>query len=262
MDIKPILSNWIVRNLMLACIIVLVLSIFVTVVLNVSTHHGQEVSVPDFTARSLEEAAKMAKDAGVKVIVTDSIYMDRAAKGSVIGQLPKAGSRVKEGRKVSLTVNSSTPKKVRMPSLVGTSMRQARAELGSKGLLLGNLRYVSDIATNNVLRQLYRGRDIAPGREIVSGSRIDLVLGLNSAESRAYVPNLTGLKYLTAIDAVHDNSLNVTAIRFDKTVKTYTDSLNAVVYSQKPEATGEPTMMGSGVAIFLTLDADKAKSVR
>ena len=55
-------------------------------------------------------------------------------------------------------------KKVSMPNLVGYSMRQAKAELNSRGLSLGKLIYVSDIATNNVLKQIYRNREIRPGR--------------------------------------------------------------------------------------------------
>ena len=257
MDIKSILGNWIVKNVILYAVLVCLMAFVVTICLNIGTKHGQEVAVPDFTNRTVAEAESMATGAGVTVLVTDSIYMNRAAKGAVLSQLPKAGSRVKEGRKVSLTINSSIPKKVRMPSLVGTSMRQAKAELSSKGLILGNLRYVSDIATNNVLRQLYRGRDIVPGKEIPSGSTIDLVLGLNSTEGRAYIPNLKGLKYLTAIDALHENSLNVNSIRFDSTVKTYSDSLSAAVYAQRPEATGDPVMMGTGVTIMLTIDENK-----
>ena len=262
MNGKSILSNWIVKNLVLAAVIVALIAIIISVGLSFATRHGQEVAVPDFTNRSQEDAARMAADAGVTIVITDSIYMDRVPRGAVIGQLPKPGARVKEGRKVSLTVNSSTPKKVRMPSLVGTSMRQAKAELTSKGLVLGSLRYVSDIATNNVLRQLYRGRDINPGKEIPSGSTIDLVLGLNSSDGRAYVPNLKGLKYLTAIDAIHDNSLNVGMVRFDATVKNYSDSLNAVVCQQKPEATGDPTVMGNSVAIYLTLDPAKTGAAK
>ena len=50
-------------------------------------------------------------------------------RGAVFSQNPKPGSEVKKGRKVSLTINSVLPKKVTMPSLVGFSMRQAKAEL-------------------------------------------------------------------------------------------------------------------------------------
>ncbi len=73
-----------------------------------------------------------------------------------------------------------------------------------------------------------------------------------------YVPKLHGYKYLSAIDALHDNSLNVSAIIFDKNIKTYADSIAATVYSQKPAATGYPTVMGTGVTLYLSLDAGKS----
>ena len=43
----------------------------------------------------------------------------------------------------------------------------------------------------------------------------------------------------------------------DKTVRTYADSLAATVYSQRPEATGNPVVMGTPVTLYLRVDADK-----
>ena len=153
-----------------------------------------------------------------------------------------------------LTINAMNAKKISMPNLVGYSMRQAKAELNSRGLALGKLIYVNDIATNNVLRQFYRNREIRPGRMIETGSEIDLQVGLNPSDNVTYVPNVKGMKYLRAVDAIHDNSLNIGRIVFDKTVKNYTDSLNAVVYKQTPAASKSPPLMGSDVTINLSLD--------
>ena len=140
-----------------------------------------------------------------------------------------------------------------MPDLVGFSMRQAKAELMSKGLILRKLRYVEDIATNNVLRQLYRGNDIKAGRSIDSGSEIDLVVGLGT-DGQTYVPDVTGMKYMRAVDAVHDNSLNVAKLRFDKDIRTYSDSLDAVVYKQTPSASDMSVLMGTEVTLYLSKD--------
>ena len=145
-----------------------------------------------------------------------------------------------------------------MPNLIHVSLRQAKAELAAKGLVLGKLVYVSDIATNNVLRQQFRGRDVEPGKQLYTGSVIDLVLGLNGSDAMTYVPNLNGFKYLSAIDAIQDNSLNVNAVVFDKSVRSYSDSLAAKVYSQRPGATGSPVVMGTAVTIYLKLDADES----
>ena len=155
------------------------------------------------------------------------------------------------------TINAVTPKGMHMPNLVGYSRRQAKAELLARGMYLGNLIYVEDIATNNVLKQLYRNREIKPGMPVESESRIDLVVGLNSMDNMTYIPYVTGMKYMSAVSAVHDNSLNVEHLIFDNTVKDYSDSLNAVVYRQYPEISDEPLLMGSPVSLYLTKDVTK-----
>lgn len=175
-------------------------------------------------------------------------------RGLVFSQLPTAGSKVKQGRRIQLTINSIKPKQVKMPDLVGFSMRQAKAELQAKGLLLGRLRYTEDIATNNVLKQLYKGREIKAGRNIDSGSEIDLIIGLGE-DNETFIPDVVGMKFMRAVDAVHDNSLNVSRLRFDKNIRTYSDSLNAVVYKQVPEPTEHmPVLMGSEITLYLSID--------
>ena len=254
---KTLTGNWIVRNLLMGALFVILLIGATSIFLALRTRHGKEITVPDMSGLSSADANRTARAAGLKTVVVDSVYMKRVARGAVVSQVPKAGSLVKPGRKISLTVNSMVPKKVAMPNLVHVSLRQAKAELSSKGLVLGRLDYVADIATNNVLRQKYRGSDIAPGKEIFTGSTIDLVLGLNGSDAMTYVPNLKGYRYLNAVSALQDNSLNVSSLVFDKTVRTYSDSLAATVYSQRPAATGVPTVLGTGVTLYLSLDANK-----
>ncbi len=249
-------GGWIVRNLVLGVAFVLLVVAVVSIFLSIRTRHGKEVTVPDMTNLSLADARSTAAAAGLRVQVLDSVYMRRMARGAVVSQLPKPGASVKPGRKISLTLNSIVPKKVTMPNLIHTSLRQAKAELTSRGLVLGRLNYVSDIATNNVLRQQMHGRDVPAGKEVYSGSTIDLTLGLNGSDAMTYVPKLHGYKYLNAVSTLHDNSLNVSALIFDKGVRTYSDSLAAVVYSQRPAATGYPTVMGTGVTLYLKLDGD------
>ena len=145
-----------------------------------------------------------------------------------------------------------------MPNLFGESLRQAKAEILSRGLVLGKLIYVKDIATNNVLKQLYKGQEIEPGTMIDSESVIDLVLGLNDTDTLTYVPDVIGLKRMSAVEAVLDHSLNVVSLKYDKSVKDFDDSLNAMVYNQIPEPSDSISVCrGSEVALFLTLDEYK-----
>ena len=252
-----ILSNWIVRNLIFAVLFVVVLLIAANILLSLGTQHNKEITVPDFTNMTYDEARYNAERIGLKVEITDSVYVRHMKKGAVFTQFPRGGSNVKKGRTVQLTTNAKTAKEVTMPLLVGYSMRQAKAELSSRGLNLGRLIYVNDIATNNVLKQFNNSREIAAGSKIESGSVIDLMVGLNSEDNRTYAPDLKGLKYMRAVDAIHDNSLNVGKLNFDKQIKTYSDSLNAVVYKQSPSVSGGPLTMGAAVSIWLTTDEGK-----
>ena len=153
---KGILSNWIVRNLLLAAALIAGLLLVAQVALGIITRHGKTVTVPDFTNMTVAEAADAARDAHVGVKVTDSVFVRRLGAGVIYRQSPKAGSTVKKGRSIFLTINSIVPRKVVMPNLVGYSLNEARSELNNRGLSLGRLNYTQDIATNNVLRQTVR----------------------------------------------------------------------------------------------------------
>ena len=248
--------NWIVKNLIGIVSYVLGIALVVTVLLGVITHHGQQMTVPDFTGMSVPAARELAAADGFRVDVYDSVYVRKMEKGAIFSQNPAAGAKVKKGRRVSVTINAVVPKKVSMPNLVGYSMRQAKAELNSRGLSLGRLIYVRDMATNNVLKQLYHNTEVEPGTPVESGSSVDLVVGLNDFDNRTMVPDVTGLKFTRAVDAIHDNSLNVYRTIFDRSVKTYTDSLNAVVYRQRPEASSSSVAIGTEMSLYLTLDSE------
>ena len=253
--VKGFLSNWIVRNLLLAAALVVVLLLLAQVGLGLITRHNRTVTVPDFTNMTVAEAQELARAGHVGVKVTDSVFVRRLGAGVVYRQQPKAGAMVKKGRSIFLTINSIVPRKVVMPNLIGYSLNEARAELNNRGLSLGKLNYTQDIATNNVLRQTVRGRNVRAGDLVISGSDVDLTLGLSSDERPTVVPRVIGQKYVSAVDALHDRYLNVGRVRFDSGIRTYADSVNAVVYRQ--DGLGTARTYGSPVNIYLTLDPEK-----
>jgi len=252
---KGILGNWIVRNLLLAAALIAGLLLVTQVGLSLITRHNQTVTVPDFTNMTVAEAHEMARDSHVGVKVKDSVFVRRLGAGVVYRQSPKAGATVKKGRSIFLTINSIVPRKVVMPNLIGYSLNEARAELNNRGLALGKLNYTQDIATNHVLRQTVRGRNVRAGDLVVSGSDVDLTLGLSSDERPTTVPRVIGKKYVSAVDALHDRYLNVGRVRFDSGIRTYADSVNAVVYQQ--DGLGQTRKYGSAINLYLTLDPEK-----
>lgn len=248
-------TRWIWKNILLGVVFVLVLGILVSWAMGLITRHGQVVKAPDFSSLTVKQAEKLASDSHVNVKVVDSVFVRRLAGGVVYRQQPKAGAKVKKGRSIFLTINSVVPRKVIMPNLFGYSVTEARSELRNRGLNLGRLNYVKDIATNNVLGQSCEGLEVKAGDQVVSGSVIDLMVGVGEQDNQTTIPKITGMKYVNAIDALHERFLNVGKVTFDAEVKTYADSMNAVVYKQDPA--GADRNLGANVRMYLTLDPAK-----
>ena len=248
-------TRWIWMNLLLGVAFVMVLGILTAWALGIITRHGQVVKTPDFANLTVSQAQELASHSHVSVKVIDSVFVRRLAGGVVYRQQPKAGATVKKGRSIFLTINSMVPRKVVMPNLFGYSVTEARSELRNRGLILGRLNYIKDIATNNVLGQSCEGLEVAAGDLVVSGSVIDLTVGVGDQDNQTTVPKLTGMKYINAVDAIQERFLNVGKITFDPDIKTYADSMNAVVYKQDPAGAGRS--LGANVNISLTLDQTK-----
>ena len=248
---KGFLGHWLVRNLLTMAIIGVAMIVGAMVFLNVATQHNRELQVPDFRGMTLKEAVAAADDAGIRVEVVDSVYSQRN-RGKIKSHTPAAGVMVKKGRRVLLTVNAVNARKVTVPNLVGYSLRQAMPELDQRGLVLGRLIYKKDIATNNVLKQQYKGREITAGTQVEAESVIDLVLGLNSTDCETVIPSVLGKDERSAVRTLHDSYLNVKKVVFDRSVQTWEDSLSAQVYKQVPEPSDTVFVdMGTDITIYL-----------
>ncbi len=248
--------NWFTKHLYMAVAVVGIVVFLLFRMLDTITRHNQELEVPSFMGLSVDEAKQIADANTFRIEVTDSVHIPKMQPGAIYKQNPLAGSKVKKNRRILLTINAVSPKMVKMPSLAGYSLRQAQSELASSQLKVGKLIYEKDIATNNVLGQLYKGKPIEPDTEIPAESVIDLKVGLNEADSVAIVPNLAGKPYPIIKDYLIDNSLNLGIVHFDNTVVTLHDSLAAFAYKQElvlPKNDSVPRY-GTAVNVYFTLD--------
>jgi eukaryotic-like serine/threonine-protein kinase len=224
------------------------------------THHGESLSVPDFRGFTLKKAYKLSREKNLRLEIMDSVYNVPGKKGTVVDQTPPPNFKVKEGRTIHLVLKSFNPQRIDMPDFTGVSLVQAKADIETYGLIIGRLIYRPDIATNNVLEQLYNGRPIKPGTTIDKGSTIDLVLGLGKSNEAVIVPNLIGSTRSAAIQKATDNSLNIGAFIYDETVITSEDSTSAIVWKQSP-VMNITSAMGSPIDIWLSLDPNKINSI-
>ena len=124
-------------NIAAMIVIVAVMVFGVLKCIDVYTHHGESVLVPDVKGMSVEEATKMFRNHGLVCSVSDTRYVKDKAAGIVLELKPGAGEKVKEGRTVYLTVNTLDVPLRMIPDVAdNSSLRQAQAKLLSVGFKL------------------------------------------------------------------------------------------------------------------------------
>ncbi|HUW07618.1 MAG TPA: PASTA domain-containing protein [Williamwhitmania sp.] len=255
---KAALDNFYVRNVLYAFAGFLLLLLLTMLALNIFTRHGVTYTVPNFAGLTINEALKTPNRGDLRLDVSDSVYIDSRSRGVIVDQIPKPNTDVKSGRRIFLTINAVIPIMVPMPNLIDLSNRQAKAMLDQQGLKIAKLSYAPDIAANNVLAQKIKGVSVAPGTRVPRGSKVELVLGLGISNPQTGIPILAGLSADEAQSRIFESSLNVGEIRYDETVKTYADSINAKVYNQYPAPTSNPGYrFGSRVNIWLTINTSR-----
>lgn len=239
-------------------IVYFILFIFLLLGLNVYTHHGKSFPVPDFKGLTPDRVQEIADSRGLFVEIMDSTFIPYLKKGSVIDQHPKPGINVKEKRTIFLTVNALNQVKVKMPNIVGVSYRQGKSTLEGRGLKIGKLIYRPDFAKNNILNQMFNGKEISPGTMIEKGQFVDLTLGNGLGRTTSKIPNLHKFSYNRVISEINDAYFNVGIITYDATVKTYNDTMNALVWKQRPVySDNSRSVMGGKIDVWLTLDQGK-----
>tara|TARA_R110002051_G_scaffold241712_1_gene302053 strand:- start:23970 stop:24560 length:591 start_codon:yes stop_codon:yes gene_type:complete len=165
-------------------LVVLVVFIFgVLQWLNNSTNHGEFVEVPDLAKLTVTEMRKVIDDADLRYEVLDSAnYNPDFPRFSVIEQNPPAGNKVKQNRKVYVTVNPSGYKKVSVPDIIQVTLRNATAKLRAVGLDVQRVTYIDEFGKDMVYRIKYKGKYIEEGYKLPKTSKVELVCG-NGYES-------------------------------------------------------------------------------
>tara|TARA_R110002033_G_scaffold65596_3_gene116774 strand:+ start:27179 stop:27766 length:588 start_codon:yes stop_codon:yes gene_type:complete len=150
-----------------------------------STNHNKFVEVPDLAKLSVTQMRKVIEDTDLRYEVLDSAnYNPDYPRFSVIEQTPPAGNKVKESRKVYVTVNPSGYKKVTVPNIIQVTLRNATAKLRAVGLDVQRVTYIDEFGKDMVYRIKYKGKYIEEGYKLPKTSKIELICG-NGNESQS-----------------------------------------------------------------------------
>lgn len=244
-------------NLLAAIVLVFLLAFIFFSTLGIITHHGQTIQVPDIRGKNLKEASEILGKAGFDAVVRDSIYADTLSPLAVYDQAPEGGAVEKVGRTVYLTINKTVAPMVAMPELVGLTFRSAQMTLESRRLKVGDTSYQPDFATNTVLKQLLNHKPLKAGAEVPEGSAIDLVLSSGTGSIEYPVPNVVGLTYAEAREALTASNLGIGVVLIMGEVS---DTAGAFVVRQSPTQInnlGDANTVRAGQAIDLWLSSSK-----
>lgn len=243
-------------NLVVAIIVCVLIFWGVNAWLDSYTRHGENVKVPTLTRLSYQEALeKLEEQELIGEILDTSEFTTEYPRGSVIEQYPEAGSLVKEGRSIRLTINPGKPRKIEMPQLIEKTKRRAIYDLESKGFEVGELSYVPYIGKDVVVDLKVNGKSVKEKEKFDKGTVVNLVLGQGLGDTKIKMPYLRFLTLEEAKDLLLETSLNLGSVGYDPDLQ---DTSLALVYKQYPNPSLKASVsVGAEVDIWLTDDYTK-----
>lgn len=234
--------NYAVRNIVLALSVLFIIITSSFILLDIYTKHGEKFVVPNLSGLSIDEARGKIKEMDSQLIIIDSLFIPRQKAGIILEQNPKAGSFVKTNRRILLTINSTTPQKIILPYVTGYSLRQAKNRLISVGIGISRITYKEDIATNNVIAQVYNDKTVSPDSKIniPIGGEVQLIVGLATNEPKIKIPSTIGLTISDAKSILWENGFNIGKIhygsdvsdKFNNDIRVYKQSITPEHYAK------------------------------
>ncbi|MDR1336708.1 MAG: PASTA domain-containing protein [Tannerella sp.] len=168
------LSTPIAYHLIAAILVAGILLFLALKGLNTYTRHNRAVVIPDVKGMQLREAALFFENNGLRYSVVDSIFSKDVAPGAIVDVFPVAGSKVKDGRIVSLTLNATDVEKGAIPDIADLSFRQAHALMQAQGFSSIEIRYVPGTYRDLAVAVESGGRELAPGERVPLSSALVL----------------------------------------------------------------------------------------
>ncbi|GAB4301483.1 MAG: hypothetical protein Kow0098_29590 [Ignavibacteriaceae bacterium] len=170
-----------------------------------------EKTVPDVVKLSREEAFQILKEAGFEPFIYDTTYNNSFPAGTIVLQKPSAGEKVKEGRVVYLYLSGGEPI-VKVPSLKGKSIRDAKFALERLGLKLGNIEEVSSAQPKDVIID----QQYVQGTQLKKGQTVGVSVSIGRGGGTIEVPDLIGKSLSEATRILRDSSLTIGKINYQQ----------------------------------------------
>lgn len=165
-----------------------VVSFFILVlvffIIKIYTRQGKEYPMPNLVGVHFSELGKY-NNHNYEFVIVDCVYRRDTKDSTIVKQDPSPTMMVKAGRKVYLSISTSTPGTAMVPDLVDETQENAIVKLKNAGFSVGNIVYVESQYKNIVLEMSYKGKVVSAGSTVPMDSKIDLTIGSGIVDSLA-----------------------------------------------------------------------------
>jgi serine/threonine-protein kinase len=168
------------------------------------------VKVPSVQGLTLEEGREKFFGAGLLTEIKAWEYNDRIADSVVFSQTPEAGTRVKKGRRILVTV-SKGKETTAVPDVKSMNERQAKVELRKSGFTIGDVKkeFNDMVAANKVI-------DAAPpcGTPLSREIKVDLIVSKGSRVTSVEMPTIVGETLVDAQKKIRESGLQIGTVNY------------------------------------------------
>lgn len=234
-------------HLVLAFSIIILLCVFYFYIyLPHVTNHGESITVPNVEGLPITKVEEFLSNHDLRYEVNDSSYSSEYPPLTVLKQYPGAGSKVKENRKIFVSINRRNPPTVKMPDLIDGSLVNAEAVLRGSELKRGRIHLVRGPFLNVVKEMKIGGNKVVPGVLVPKGTVVDLVV-MDGGSNKLPTPNVLSFSYEDAKFNILGSNLNVGDITL---VGGDTTGVHPVVLKQIPTP-GEIIIVGDVIDLWI-----------
>jgi len=146
----------------------------------------EEIQLPDFAGKTFEQAQEEGKLLGITVVMGQESYHHIYEPGQIISSVPSAGSTIMEGQEVKVNISRGKNKGV-APTLVGKDVNEAISYAEEYGFKVNVTVIESHLPKDTVITQ-----DPEGGKEVKSGTAIEIEVSDGKGKEKVKVPNLIG----------------------------------------------------------------------
>ncbi len=230
--------------------------LFFNLVLAFLTRHGDEHVLGNLEGKPYLAVIEALERQGFSGQVIDSLYKPEARPGQILAQDPLPKTRIKKGRKVYLTIASSTAPQVPFPKVEGLPYEQAHRLLSeSYGFTIGEVLTVAGEIPDLVVEARYQGEKLMAGSLVPRYSRIDLVITRGQTQDKVPLISVVGLSLQEAMARLAQVGLGIGQIRYKPNPRFPAGT----VFQQYPQkAPGDSLARGYPIDLFVSGEPPKS----